>query len=269
MVFGCITPHPPLLIPDIGQGKEQEISATIKAMQKLAKSLSAAKPDIALIVSPHGQWQYDAMGVFTGPSSQGNMLSWGSTMRGISLPNDMDFVKSLVIECNRRNLPVTSLGTTAYSLDHGVMVPLYFLLPSLKNIPVVPLTFSALPLVTHLDFGKALQKVATELNKRAVFIASGDLSHRLIPGAPAGYDPAGREFDEHIVKASESMDIKSILDMSDEFIERAGECGLRSIVMLLGTLEEMKVKSEILSYEGPFGVGYLVASFKVENGKND
>lgn len=268
IVFGCITPHPPLLIPDVGQGKEQEISGTIKAMQKLAGDLAAAKPDMALIISPHGQWQYDAMGAFTGPASQGDMLNWGSKIPGISLSNDTYFVKSLVKECEKAKIPVNSLGSRDYLLDHGVMVPLHFLLPSIKGVPLVPLTFSALPLSTHLDFGRVLHKVASSLNKRAAIIASGDLSHRLIPGAPAGYDPKGKEFDEHIVRASAKMDIKSILDMNDEFIERAGECGLRSIVILMGALQAQKVKPEILSYEGPFGVGYLVASFKVENKEN-
>lgn len=269
IVFGCVTPHPPLLIPDIGQGREQEISATIKAMKKLAKDLSTAKPNIALIVSPHGQWQHDAMGVFTGSSSQGNMLNWGSKIPEISLPNDIDFVKSLIKECNKAGIPINSLGSSAYALDHGVMVPLHFLLPSLKALAVVPLTFSALPLTTHIDFGRVLQKVALSLNKRAALIASGDLSHRLIPGAPAGYDPKGKEFDEHIVKALTKINTKSILDMSDEFIERAGECGLRSIAILLGALQGLKVTPEVLSYEGPFGVGYLVASFKVERPEND
>lgn len=267
IVIGCVTPHPPLLIPDIGQGKEQEISSTIKAMQKLANEFSAAKPDIALIVSPHGQWKYDAMGVFTGTSSRGNMLDWGSKIPEKSLPNDTDFVKSLIKECHKAGIPINSLGSGLYALDHGVMVPLYFLLPSLKDIPLVPLTFSALPLTTHLDFGRVLQKVLSAQNKRAALIASGDLSHRLIPGAPAGYDPKGKEFDEHIVRALAKIDTKSILDLNDEFIERAGECGLRSIAILLGALQGLKVKPEILSYEGPFGVGYLVASFRVESGE--
>src|SRR3990167_6824055 len=119
IVFGCVTPHPPLLIPDVGKGQEQEISNTIKAMQKLAKDLSTTRPDIALIISPHGQWQYDAMGVFAGPASQGDMITWGSKIPEISLPNDIDFVKSLIMECNRSKIPVKPLGNSSYTLDHG------------------------------------------------------------------------------------------------------------------------------------------------------
>lgn len=265
LIFGCITPHPPLLIPDIGQGKEQEISTTIKALQKLARELSAAKPDLAIIISPHGSWRYDAMGVFTGSSSHGDLFSWGSRMPRVSLPNDTGFVKALIGECQKTGLPVTSLGHADYALDHGVMVPLHFLHSALKGLPAVLLTFSLLPLSAHFDFGKALQKVSSDSKKRVALIASGDLSHRLIPGAPAGYDPLGKEFDEHLVKSLSRMDSRAILEMDDNLIEHAGECGLRSIVILLGALDGLKVKPGIISYEGPFGVGYLVSSFMVES----
>ena len=106
--------------------------------------------------------------------------------------------------------------------------------------------------------------MAAELSrKRVAIIASGDLSHRLIPSAPAGYDPMGKAFDEKLVKAISCLDSKAVLRFEPELIERAGECGLRSIIILLGALEGLKVTPEVLSYEGPFGVGYMVASLEV------
>jgi len=51
----------------------------------------------------------------------------------------------------------------------------------------------------------------------------------------------------------------------DELYPEAGECGLRSFCFLLGILEASGIswQPEILSYEGPFGVGYLVVNFKL------
>ncbi|MEK7847448.1 MAG: AmmeMemoRadiSam system protein A, partial [Chloroflexota bacterium] len=94
-------------------------------------------------------------------------------------------------------------------------------------------------------------------------IASGDLSHRLLPSAPAGYDPQGAVFDRKLVELVAARDAQGVLDLDPELIERAGECGLRSITMLLGAVEGLPAKPEGLSYEGPFGVGYLVAAFAV------
>ena len=130
---------------------------------------------------------------------------------------------------------------------------------------MVPLTFSWLPLKSHFEFGRAIRRASERLDKRVLVVASGDLSHRLTPGAPAGFDPLGKVFDKKLVDALKELDIKEILDMDPDLIERAGECGLRSIVILLGAIEGLPLKHEILSYEGPFGVGYLVAYFDVQN----
>ena len=53
--------------------------------------------------------------------------------------------------------------------------------------------------------------------------------------------------------------------MDSRLIERAGECGLRSIWIMAGALDGYNVKSEVYSYEGPFGVGYCVARFDPES----
>ena len=46
--------------------------------------------------------------------------------------------------------------------------------------------------------------------------------------------------------------------------KKPGECGLRSFIMMFGALDEYEIKSEVYSYEGPFGVGYAVAEFAPE-----
>ena len=143
------------------------------------------------------------------------------------------------------------------------MVPLHFLKRALTGVSLVPLTFSWLPLETHFAFGQAIRKAAEASQKRVAVIASGDLSHRLLPNAPAGYDPLGKVFDEQLVAAVSRADIRAILKFDIGLIERAGECGLRPIVILLGALDGLKVKPEVLSYEGPFGVGYMVASLDI------
>lgn len=97
-----------------------------------------------------------------------------------------------------------------------------------------------------------------ETLKNIAVVASGDMSHRLIQGAPAGYSPKGKEFDEKLIRLLEEKDIEGILNLDEEFFEEAGECGLRSFVILLGILDG-HFKFEKLNYEGPFGVGCLTA----------
>jgi MEMO1 family protein len=208
------------------------------------------------------------MGVYSGKSSTGDMSTWGVATPPRIFPNDREFAAALLEECAGLGVPASSLGDRAYALDHGVMVPMHFIAGRIAGLPVVPLTFSWLPLQTHFLFGKAVQASAKRLNRRLALIASGDLSHRLIPGAPAGYDPKGKEFDKQVVYSVSRLDCRTLIDLDPEFIEKAGECGLRSIVVLLGALDGLSVSSEILSYEGPFGVGYLVAAFDVQQGRH-
>ncbi len=263
IVFGCIVPHPPLLVPDVGRGKEATISATTRSMETLRDRLAKQCPETVLVISPHGQSHGAAMGILTAASSSGDMSQWGDRGPRHNFDNDLKMVALIKEAAEKAGIPLSPIGERGYDLDHGVMVPLHFLVPAIKGAALVPLTFSWLPLEDHFTFGKAIRQAAERSGKRVAIVASGDLSHRLIPSAPAGYDPIGKVFDEKLVKAVSKLDSKGLLTMDEELIERAGQCGLRSIVILLGALDGLKVKPEILSYEGPFGVGYLTASFEV------
>jgi len=268
IVFGCIVPHPPLMVPDVGRGQERAISLTMDAMEMVNGKLASRQPEIALIISPHGKSHEHAMGILTAASCTGDMHGWGARGPATRFNNDPELVKLIMREAKASDIPVKSIGEHGYELDHGVMAPMHYLLSAVEKLPLVPLTFSWLPLETHFSFGKAIQRAAEKREKRVALIASGDLSHRLIPSAPAGYDPKGKVFDEKLVQALSCVDTKSIMSFDRELIERAGECGLRSIVILLGALDGLKVKPEVLSYEGPFGVGYLVASFEIKPEKD-
>jgi AmmeMemoRadiSam system protein A len=264
IIFGCVVPHPPLLVPDIGRGQERAVAATIQAMEKLCDKLAQSRPDTLVAISPHGASHYNAMGVLTASFCDGNLRNWGARGVDYHFENDLTLVKALGEEAKKANIPLKPIGEGGYELDHGVMVPMYFLFKGVRGIPLVPLSFSWLPLQTHFAFGQVIRRAAEQVGKRVAVIASGDLSHRLLPGAPAGYDPLGSVFDQKLVDYLAKLDVQGILTLDPDLIERAGECGLRSIVILLGALEGLSVKPTVLSYEGPFGVGYLVASFEVE-----
>lgn len=265
LCFGCIVPHPPLLIPDIGRGNERRISATIEAMETLAGLMAGREPQTVLVISPHGEYHVDAMGILNEDSCTGDMHNWGSREPQRHFDNDKDLVEVIQKEAKEANIPVRPIGRNRYKLDQGVMVPMHFLYSAMEGAYLVPLTFSWLPLEAHFEFGKVIKRAASQSERRIVLIASGDLSHRLIPEAPAGYDPMGKIFDKTLVEAVSHLDNDSIMNMDRNLIERAGECGLRSVIILLGALDGLKVKPKVHSYEGPFGVGYLVASFDVES----
>jgi AmmeMemoRadiSam system protein B len=143
-------------------------------------------------------------------------------------------------------------------LDHGVSVPLHFLNGEKMDFAIVPVNYCFLSYQKHYDFGVELKEAIFNSDKRIAVIASGDLSHRLSFGAPAGFSARAKDFDKKLVQLLKQRKAEGVLNIDRELIEEAGECGLRSILVLLGVFEDLNYSFQVLSYEAPFGVGYLV-----------
>ena len=54
-----------------------------------------------------------------------------------------------------------------------------------------------------------------------------------------------------------------LLAFSESFCEKAGECGHRGFTMMAGAMDGKAVMPRRLTYEGPFGVGYGICTFRV------
>jgi len=152
------------------------------------------------------------------------------------------------------------------SPEYGAQVPLYYLMKSLPNLPVEELSITFDSYREHYQWGERVGKKYQDSFERIAFVASGDLSHRLKEEGPYGFHPTGPEFDRKLVELIKKEDVEGILLLDPDLIEEAGECGLRSICFLFGVLEGLNYDPEILSYEGPFGVGYLVVNFEINIG---
>jgi len=260
IIFSAITPHPPILIPAIGKENLTRLKATQQAMQKLEQDLYSSQPDTILIISPHGQIQPDAFTMNLNPNFEGNFEMFGDFSTKLHFAGDIGLAYKIRERMETR-APL-QLISDLY-LDHGCSVPLCLLTQHLPKIKVIPLYYSGLDLAAHFKFGQLLKRELLFNKERVAVIASGDLSHRLTKDAPAGYSARGKKFDQKLIKYLTLNKTKDILKMNHHFIEDAGECGLKSIVILLGILDEINYQPHKLSYEAPFGVGYLVMKFKL------
>lgn len=270
--FVAITPHPPIIIPEVGGRDSKKCAKTIKAMQKLADELAEVNPDTIIIISPHALIHHDKFAIYANPKFQGDFGDFGVPEVTFNYSGDPYLANEIVKKSDESGIGAFTFGnpdSNYFELDHGEMVPLYFLRKNIKkDVKIIPLAYSLLDRLQHFAFGKVIREVLESpefRNEKIALIASGDLSHRLIQGAPAGYDQAGVEFDEIMVDYLQNNHVREILELDEEFVESAGECGYRSILIALGALDGLNYQPEILSYEGPFGVGYLVANFKLEN----
>lgn len=252
--FAVITPHPPIIIPGIGQPEDlKKAKKTISAMEKLGTEMEKEKPDTILLISPHAEMNYHTFVVNSAPKLAGSFIDFGLDM-DFEFDNNVDVVEDIVSAANDKNIPVHLHESF---LDHGTLTPLYYLAKTIKP-KLVQLAFSMMDYQKHYEYGKLIGGVLRGSKEKIAVVASGDLSHRLIPSAPAGYSPKGKDFDEKLVKLLSEKDVEGILNLDKNLIEEAGECGLRSIIVILGILNG-EYKFDMLSYEGPFGVGYLAA----------
>ncbi len=256
LVFAAITPHPPILLPNIGKEHLSKIEKTRQAMDRLEQDLYSAKPDLVLIISPHGELNHAAFTINLCQKFNANFEIFGDFNTKLDFSGDL-VAFTAAKETIGAKSPINIISSP--DLDHGCSVPLYYLLRHLKETPIVPIYFSMLDSQAHFEFGKALKDLILNSDKRVAVIASGDLSHSLSEGSPAKFNPSGKLFDEAVMNAIISCDYASLINIDHQLVEKASECGLRSILILTGILNDISCKPEILSYEAPFGVGYLVS----------
>ena len=258
-------PHPPLIIPTIGQGREGEIAATVRAYHETMRAAAEMRPDTVVIISPHATAYDDFFHISPGAGAEGNFAAFGHPEISIGIEYDEEFVRVLSSTASEKNIPAGTLGEKNPALDHGTMIPLFFLSEYLGDAPTkfVRIGIAGLPAHTHALLGQAIAATSERLGRRTICIASGDLSHRLMEGGANGFAPEGAEFDELCTAFMKTGDFLSLLQIPGSFAEAAGHCGLNGLWVLAGALDRAATDAKLHSYEAPFGVGYAVASFTV------
>lgn len=265
LLFAGFVPHPPLLVDGIGDEEKGEVAETDQAYREFARRLRAASPATVVIVTPHGPVFSDAYTMAGWDTLKGDFAPFGSLV-SMTWPNDKDYVERAQALAAARDLPLVALSPRELAshrhntdLDHGTMLPLWYLEKAGWQGKVVCVRIGGLPPNQCYEIGKVLAQAADEGS--CALVASGDLSHCLTEGAPSPYNPAGAQFDELVHQALKEGDFSAILAIPPDLRQRAAECGWRPLVTLLGALDGRACQSEVLSYQGPFGVGYMVATF--------
>ncbi len=253
-----IVPHPPLILPAIGKGEERRIQNTIEACQEITDEIIDMAPDTVVLISPHAEFRRERFLVPKGKEAEGDFAMFGHPRPTYRVPYDNDFARIIIDEADGL---AEAKGYGKVPLDHGALVPLSFFGDHLERLNIVLVAPSASSLARHAAFGDVLRRAAEKDKSRVVLVASGDLSHRLLDEGPYGYAKEGPRFDDLVCDIIERSRPEEFLQIERDLAERAGECGLRPFAMLAGALRETRVQGRLLSYEGPFGVGYAVASF--------
>src|ERR1051325_5990391 len=257
IVFAGIAPHPPIMVPEVGREAIGEVRGSIDAMRKFTERLIASGAETVILISPHAPLEARAFVAYNDAHLYGDFANFRAPETSVEAPLDRELLEAIRKAAAEQSYEVVSIE--GYNLDHGTAVPLYFLQRNGWGGSVVALGYTFLSNEDHLSFGSCIKRAVDTTERRVAFVASGDLSHRLKPSAPAGYNPDAHLFDEEVVACLKEGEPSRIAAIDQDLRRMAGECGYRSMLVALGTVWETERDCEVLHYEAPFGVGYLVA----------
>jgi len=258
IVFSAIVPHPPILIPQIGKENLEKLKSTVNAFEKLKKELEKSKAETILIISPHGLIHDEVFTMNLNPDFNANFENFGDFSTKKTWPGDIGLTYK-IREALETKAPLQLVSDP--NLDYGTSVPLFLLTSGSEKI--IPMYYSGLSNEEHFSFGKMLNRELQIRKEPIAVIASGDLSHTITKDAPAGYNPKGKKFDNKLIELLKNKKAKDLLKLDKELIAGASECGLKSILIQQGIMDGINYEPHLLSYEAPFGVGYLVMNFKM------
>jgi AmmeMemoRadiSam system protein A len=268
VLAGYLMPHPPVIVPEVSRGSNQAL-ATVAALEKVAAQVADLQPDTVVIISPHAPMFSDFIFMYDEPTLKGDLGQFGAADLCLAWDHDAELQAEIFSRFKAHR--VSGGGLSAHQmhqygikrdLDHGCLVPLYFLNQRYSSFRLVAMASSDLPLPEIYAAGTAIAEAAASLGRKIVIVASGDLSHKANSQSPYGSCPEGAEFDEQLMARLTAGDLPAVLDFNPDRREKAAECGYRSVVMLCGAFSRMTPEVRVLNYEAPYGIGYGVVSMK-------
>jgi AmmeMemoRadiSam system protein A len=269
ITYAALSPHPPLIIPEIGQRRLQEVQPTVEGMRRLAQELAATAPETVIFLTPHGNVFADALSSLGQPQLRGDLTAFGARQEWTA-SNDLALLQEIATQTAKSNLPFIILDKDTArqhrlnpDLDHGILVPFHYLQEAgLTDVKIIAISIAYLSTLELYHFGHIVKQAADKVGRKVAILASGDMSHRLKSEGPYEYHPDGPSFDKAVRELLAAGDTEGILGLPESLCNNAGECGYRSIVIMLGALDGLNYEPTIFSYEGPFGVGYLTAGLR-------
>ncbi|MFL5656454.1 MAG: hypothetical protein ACJ8CB_20040 [Ktedonobacteraceae bacterium] len=274
LVFACIAPHGPLIIPALAGETGQKALATRAAMEELGRRMTASQPETVVLVTPHG---YRVDGVFSLLNNQRVRGELGPEMAGnensISLVFEVDkeLNAAIIDAAHALEVPVTRIGYAVpddpnyfLPIDWGASVPLWFLggmfYPQPKVVIACP-DRGNMPWELFASFGLAIRKAAETLDRRIALIASADMGHAHDKDGPYGFDPTSAEFDAATIEAVKDQDLGRLLTFDQDWLKRAATDAYGQILNLHGAIEGTDFRGELLSYEVPTYFGMMCVAY--------
>nr|WP_295970340.1 MEMO1 family protein [uncultured Bacillus sp.] len=241
--LSILAPHFPSICHE---DQVPEFQEDIKnAMKDLSKDLKELNLDVIVLVSCH--W----------PSTFTHYIDCTPTHKGLltateapdlikdvpyQYPGDEELGQELVQAAQTAGIQTAVVNDSHFVWDYGTVVPLRYLVPN-EDIPVINISVT---LTASLDetyqLGREIAKVLRASDKKAVFVASGALSHNLVRGRHHKPTLSEHALDKEFVHLLSNKDYQAAYKMLPQYSGMAKvESGGRHLAMLFGILNEDSV----------------------------
>lgn len=262
LVFSALVPHPPFLLPSIPKNsgpKSIHLQKTIDALKEIESRLYRSRPDIVIIISSHGSSFDQSATVQSAQNFHASFESFGDLSTHVTVTGNIEI--PMMIKNHGEANGVSLFLSSDQNIDYGIGIPIIFLFSHLPSISLIPVCPSNLSFKTQRVFGKLIREVIEQGSKRIAVIASADLSHRLSKDGPNGFSPIAFKETQTLLNNLQQQRFDNIFSLREKTVSEFNDCGFRSLLILLGVLNNTRVSPELLSFESPVGVGYAVMDF--------
>lgn len=259
VVFAALTPHPPILIPEIGRGQELEAAETLAAYVRLKQRLAESGAERILLISSHGVVTLRRFHILTAEPA-GTLARFGADLR-FQFPADPEFAQAALDAAGEVPLAPAPFWEEG---DHSAWVPLHLLDAAALDLPLTIVGISFLPARDHFELGRLLRRAIDASGRRTAAIASGDGAHTLTETSPSGFHPQAQSFQDALDAAIAEWDAAAVLGFDDELRQAVDESVVSPLAVLMGLLDGDAVAPRVLSAEAPWGVAYTAAEIGLE-----
>jgi aromatic ring-opening dioxygenase LigB subunit len=240
---------------------EQPDAPTRHGMDELARRFADARPEAAIVVTPHGTLLDGHFGVVRSAQLSehpNQFLDEEHLYRG---PGEPELADACVGALQEEGLPAlgmtfatTAAGTSEMPIDWGAGIPLWFL-----RAPAAVVTpCRALSNEQHVRAGAALARATG--GRRIAFVASADHGHGHTADGPYGFAAESKEYDDRVVELIRANRLGELVEWDPEFAVAAKADSFWQLLMLHGAIGE-RFDVELLSYEAPTYFGMITACF--------
>jgi aromatic ring-opening dioxygenase LigB subunit len=269
LVFAAIAPHGGIAIAEACSPDERDLAAKTRGgMEELGRRYAAARPDVAVVATPHNVHISNALGVIVAGRVAGRLDGVTPPIE-LDLPSDTRLAWRLLEALGAAGLPAAGVSfgsndpaTAVAPMDWGVLIPLWFMGgradPPVPAVVVTPAR--DLPGSDHVTAGTAIAAAAASTEQRVAFIASADHGHAHRENGPYGFHPAAAEYDALVSDIVRSNRLERLVDVPRALVENAKADSWWQLLMLHGASRGWK--GALISYEAPTYFGMLTAAYE-------